>query len=222
MHWQLLILEVDSRLPNLLNFSWTSLHFPLYSRDEEEKRSTEWVKRIPEVVSALNSEVTGLAGKKPVEAIEEKVVDVKSSTTYLRPVGRNSDKPFKFIGEKEKRLDSSKNMRYSFATGELEGGQRRATDPVWSLNVFNIKWPLVNKGEPVFYNLKDGTKYGLVREELQIVSSGTELPTDGSCWFKKSSKKLSFSKGLREDVSIYRTNLKYCGQNLFSLLLSYF
>ena len=39
---------------------------------------------------------------------------------------------------------------------------------------------------------------------------------------KKSSKKLSFSKGLREDVSIYRTNLKYCGQNSFSLLLSYF
>ena len=70
------------------------------------------MKRIPAVVSALNSEVTGLAGKKPVEAIEEKVVDVKSSTTYLRPVGRNSDKPFKFIGEKEKRLDSSKNMIY--------------------------------------------------------------------------------------------------------------
>ena len=88
------------------------------------------MKRIPEVFSALNSKVTGLAGKKPVEAIEEKVVDVKSSTTYLRPVGRNSDKPFKFIGEKEKRLDCSKNMRYSFATGELEGGQRRATDPM--------------------------------------------------------------------------------------------
>ena len=39
----------------------------------------------------------------------------------------------------------------------------------------------MNKGEPAFYNLKDGPKYGLVREELQIVSSGTELPTDGSC-----------------------------------------
>ena len=87
--------------------------------------------RIPEVVSALNSEVTGLTGKKPVEAIEEKVVDVKSLTTYLR-----------LVGLKEKRLDSSKNVTYSFATGELEGGQRRATDPMRSLNVFNIKWPL--------------------------------------------------------------------------------
>ena len=76
----------------------------------------------------MNSEVTGLTGKKPVEAIEEKVLDVKSLTTYLR-----------LVGLKEKRLDSSKNVRYSFATGELEGSQRRATDPMRSLNVFNIK-----------------------------------------------------------------------------------
>ena len=29
------------------------------------QRSTEWVKRLPEVVSALNNEVTRLIGKKP-------------------------------------------------------------------------------------------------------------------------------------------------------------
>ena len=34
------------------------------------KRSTEWVKRLPEVVSALNNEVTRLIGKKPAEAIK--------------------------------------------------------------------------------------------------------------------------------------------------------
>ena len=76
------------------------------------KRSTEWVKRLPEVVSALNSEVTRLTGKKPVVAIKDKSVDVKSSTTYSRPTGL-----------KEKRLDFS-NVRYLFAAGELEGGQK--------------------------------------------------------------------------------------------------
>ena len=76
------------------------------------KISTEWVKRLPEVVSALNSEVTRLTGKKPVVAIKDKSVDVKSSTTYSRP-----------IGLKEKRLDFS-NVRYLFAAGELEGGQK--------------------------------------------------------------------------------------------------
>ena len=76
------------------------------------KRSTEWVKRLPEVVSALNSEVTRLTGKKPVVAIKDKSVDVKSSTTYSR-----------HIGLKEKGLDFS-NVRYIFAAGELEGGQK--------------------------------------------------------------------------------------------------
>ena len=41
--------------------------------------------RLPKVVSVLNSEVTRLTGKKPVEAIKKKVVDAKSSTTNLRP-----------------------------------------------------------------------------------------------------------------------------------------
>ena len=54
------------------------------------------MKRLPEVVLALNSEVAILTGKKPVDAIKEKVTDAKSSTTYSRP-----------LGPKEKRLHSS-------------------------------------------------------------------------------------------------------------------
>ena len=54
-----------------------------------------------------------------MDAIKEKVVDAKSSMTYSRPVGL-----------KEKRIDSSKNVRYLYAADELEGGQRRATDPI--------------------------------------------------------------------------------------------
>ena len=44
-----------------------------------DKRSTEWVKRLPEVVFALNNEVTRLIGKKPAEAIKQKCV-------YSKPV----------------------------------------------------------------------------------------------------------------------------------------
>ena len=50
------------------------------------ERSTEWVKRLPEVVSALNREKSRLTEKWPVDAIKEKVVDAKSSTFYSRPV----------------------------------------------------------------------------------------------------------------------------------------
>ena len=52
-------------------------------------RSTAWVKRLPEVVSALNNEVTRLIGKKPAEAIREKAVASKPATPYMRPVGVN-------------------------------------------------------------------------------------------------------------------------------------
>ena len=129
------------------------------------ERSTEWVKRLPEVVSALNSEKTRLTGRRPVDAIKEKVVDAKSST-------------FSRLGKKEKRLDSSVNVRYLFAPGELEGGGKRATDPNWSLKVFNISSSVVNENEPVLYYLKDGPKRGFVREELMIVPRETELPPE--------------------------------------------
>ena len=84
------------------------------------ERSREWVKRLPEVISALNREKTRLTEKRPVDAIKEKVINAKSST-------------FSRLGKNEKRLDSSVNVRYLFAPGELEGGGKRATDPNWSL-----------------------------------------------------------------------------------------
>ena len=135
---------------------------------KEVKRSTEWVKRLPGVV--LNSEETRLTGKRPVDAIKEKVFDEKSTTTYSRP-----------IGLREKRLDSSKNVQYLYATCEPDGGQRRATDPIWSLKIYNIENSLVNKGELVLYHPKDGSKRGSIREELQIFPPGTELPPEGIC-----------------------------------------
>ena len=73
------------------------------------------------------------------------------------------------VSLKEKQIDSSKNVRYLHADGEREGGQRGATDPIWSLNVFYIEKSLVDKGEPVLYSLKDRSKCGFIREELQIV-----------------------------------------------------
>ena len=77
------------------------------------QRSTQWVKRLPSVVSALNNEVTRLIGKKPAQAIKEKSVSSKPSTPYSRPVGVN-----------EKKLPPQVNVRYLYQPGELEGGGR--------------------------------------------------------------------------------------------------
>ena len=96
------------------------------------KRSTKWVKRLPEVVSALNNEVTRLIGKKPAEAIKEKYVYCKPATPYSRPVGVI-----------EKKLPPQVNVRYLYQPGELQGGGKRATEPTWSLKVYNIDWVYV-------------------------------------------------------------------------------
>ena len=127
--------------------------------------------------------MTRLTRKKPVDAIKEKIIDVKSSTIYSRPVAL-----------KEKRLNASKNARYLFSAGELQGGQRRDTDSVWSLKVYGIERTLVNEGELVIYYLKDRPKREFLQGELQIVSSWSRVSSwRNSLIKKKSIKKVSFS-----------------------------
>ena len=131
----------------------------------EGNRSTEWVKRLPDVVGALNNEVTSLIGKKPAVAIKEKEVSSQPSTKYNRPVGAN-----------EKKLPPLINVRYLYQPGELEGGTKRATDPIWSLKVYQVVENKTKPNEPVVYYLSDGPKRGFVREELLVVPPNTQLP----------------------------------------------
>ena len=130
-------------------------------------RSTAWVKRLPEVVSALNNEVTRLIGKKPTDAIREKAVSSTTSTPYMRPVGVN-----------ERKLPPQAYVRYLYYPGELEGGGKRATDPIWSLKVYNVHKVVTKPDEPVVYYLFDGPKRGFVCEELMVVLLGTVLPPE--------------------------------------------
>ena len=131
---------------------------------EDGKRSTEWVKRLPDVVSALNNEVTSLIGEKPAVAIKEKSVSLLP-TKYNRPVGLA-----------EKKLPPLINVRYLYQPGELEGGTKRATDPIWSLKVYQVIKNKTKPNEPVVYYLSDGPKRGFVREELLVVPPNTQLP----------------------------------------------
>ena len=133
----------------------------------EGQWSTAWVKRLPVVVSALNNEVTSLIGKKPAVAIKEKAVYARASTSYSRPVG-----------ESEKLLPSLVQVRYLYQPGELEGGTKRATDPIWSLNVYSIERSFTKHEQPVLYYLRDGPKRGFVREELLVIPPNTQLPPE--------------------------------------------
>ena len=125
--------------------------------------------RLPSVGAALNGEVTRLTGKKPSDAIKAKTVAQKPSSVV-------PDRP---VGLKEQRLPSGVGVRYLYQPGELEGGRRRATDPVWSLEVCRLGRSVTKTDEPVLFYLQDGPPRGFVREELLIVPPDTQLPPDG-------------------------------------------
>ena len=132
-----------------------------------DDRSRVWVKRLPDVLRNLNSQPTRITGKEPSKAISLKEVDIRP-VKYERPVGLS-----------EKRLPPEVRVRYLLAPGELEGGERRrATDPIWSLKVFDLSRSIISHDQPVLYYLEGGPRRGFTREELQVVPEDTELPPD--------------------------------------------
>lgn len=130
-----------------------------------DDRSRVWVKRLPAVIKALNSSVIRITGKEPDKTITSKEVNIKP-IDYKRPVG-----------VKEKRLPPGVQVRYLLSPGEDEGGdKRRATDPIWSIEVYNLSRSVISPNQPVLYYLEDGPKRSFVREEPQFVPFDTMLP----------------------------------------------
>ena len=124
---------------------------------DDNERSREWVERLSAVLKSMNNDVTRLTGKEPQEVLKSKRISI-NAPKYNRPVGFDE-------------------VRYLFAPGEYEGGEkRRATDPVWSLEIFELSHSKVSPDQPVMYYLSGGPKRSFVREELQVVPEDTELP----------------------------------------------
>ena len=102
---------------------------------------------------------------KPKDAIKMKTVTQKSSSVI----------PGRAVGLNEKKLGDVL-VRYLYMPGELEGGVRRATDPIWSLKIYKIERSVTKPNQPIMYYLQDGPQRGYVKEELLIVPFDTQLP----------------------------------------------
>ena len=129
--------------------------------EDPSKSNREWVSRLQNVVSSLNNEKTRLIRMKPVDAIKQTLVEQGIS----QPVREYE----------EKLLDVGTKVRYLYEPGELEGyqykGERRkqSTDPIWSVDVYEIKDRYVQKHQPTLYYLDAGPKRSFVFEELQPI-----------------------------------------------------
>ena len=118
--------------------------------EDPSKSNREWVSRLQNVVSSLNSEKTRLIGMKPVDAIKQTLVE------------QGFSQPTKDY--EEKLLDVGTKVRYLYEPGELEGYQhkgerrKRSTDPIWSVDVYRIKDRYLQKHQPTLYYLDSGPK----------------------------------------------------------------
>jgi len=116
-----------------------------YAKELEtpHKRNREWVKRLPEVIKAINSET-----KKPPPIIN-----------------KNPENP----------LCPNVSVRYLYQPGEQEGGGRkRATDPIWSVDIHKMDHHIVLQGIRVYYLRAPAPQRGFVKEELLIVPEDTQ------------------------------------------------
>ena len=96
------------------------------------------------------------ADKKPFDAIKAKTLTQKLSSVV----------PGRLFGLKEQKVPSGVGVRYFYQPGELESGRRRATNPVWSLEVYRLGRSVTKPDEPVLYYLQgdDAPQRGFVQE----------------------------------------------------------
>ena len=95
-----------------------------------------------------------------------------------------SDQSHKFGNEKPhpviqnrpvgKPISPDAALRYLYQPGDQEGGQRRATDPIWSVSIHKISHYIVLQGIKVYYLMPPALQIGFVTEELLIVPADTQ------------------------------------------------
>ena len=89
-----------------------------------------------------------------------------------------------------------------YQPGELEGGKRRATDPIWSVDIHKIDYHIITQGIRVYYLKAPAPKRGFVKEELLIV------PDDTIKWITPDCLKL------REKIRDMQRQLEYAAELL--------
>jgi hypothetical protein len=141
-------------------------------RDLPKERSTEWVKNLPVYIANLNNTVT-----RAIQMTPNKAMDFLRSNSYEVKLDYEKTKKDP-TPEGLLELNGYQKVRYLYQPGELEGGQRRATDPIWSLTTHDISRVSKYDQQPYLYYLEDGPKRSFTRKELLVVPEDSQLPPD--------------------------------------------
>ena len=113
----------------------------------------------------MNNDFTRLTGKEPNQLLKSAGTSI-NEFNYSRPVGLD-----------EAKSPPGVKVRYLYARGEGKGGEKRhATDPIWSLEVYDLSRSVVSGEQPVLYYLSEETERNFVGEDLHVIPENTELP----------------------------------------------
>lgn len=142
-------------------FNWTlseKLFAHQYNEEIVKKETNrEWVDRLPDVVTAINDETTSMIGMKPIDAIK---LDSVSQPEYE---------------EIAKSLPIDSLVRYLYKPGEEHNDTRyRATDAIWSVDVYSIDEIRSFENQPSLYTLQGIEERTFTKEQLQVVPPDTE------------------------------------------------
>ena len=126
-----------------------------------EKVFRIWVKNLNKIVNKMNNTVSSIIDMKPNDVI-------KLDTIPL-------DKKY----PEETILPKDGLYRYLYQPGEQHGDQkRRATDLIWSKNIYRLDQIVQDPENRVLYYLQDRPDRTFVREELMYVSEDPQVPPD--------------------------------------------
>ena len=68
-------------------------------------------------------------------------------------------------------------VRYLYKPGELEGGKKRSTDPIWSITTHKMYSMVSAEHRTTYYKLDPtAPQRCITREQLQVIPDDTQLP----------------------------------------------
>ena len=132
---------------------------------DPENVSTISVKNLNKAVNKMKKTESSMIGLKPTDAIKLDTVPLDKSYP------------------KETALAEEGLCRYFYQPGEQHGDQkRRATNLIWSKNMYRLDRIVQDPGNRVLHYLLDEPDRAFAREELMHVSEDTQTPPD---WVSK-------------------------------------
>ena len=132
---------------------------------DPENVSTISVKNLNKAVNKMKKTESSMIGLKPTDAIKLDTVPLDKSYP------------------KETALAEEGLYRYFYQPGEQHGDQkRRATNLIWSKNMYRLDRIVQDPGNRVLHYLLDEPDRAFAREELMHVSEDTQTPPD---WVSK-------------------------------------